>query len=111
MFWRLIAVFFCDWQRQLFQALPYSYFCTFLYSLHTQDCKAKYNTNSIFTFADDSAVISRINNNNEMDGWNEMGNLVSWCQDNILVLDISMTKESIVDLQKQGGGWTQPCPY
>ena len=55
-----------------------------LYSLYTYDCAAKFPSNSIFKFADDTTVVGRISNNDETDYRNEIENLVNWCGKNNL---------------------------
>lgn len=68
-----------------------------LYSLYTYDCVATSDTTSIVKFADDTAVVGLISDNIETAYLEEIRNLETWCQENNLLLNISKTKELIVD--------------
>ena len=72
-----------------------------LYSLFTHDCVATHSSNTIVKFADDTTVIGQITDDDETAYREEVENLTSWCQDNNLHLNISKTKELIVDYRKQ----------
>ncbi len=61
---------------------------------------------SIIKFADDTGVLGLINNNDETAYLDEVERLTSWCQDNCLSLNVSKTKELIVDFRKR-----QQWPY
>ncbi|KAK3567739.1 hypothetical protein QTP86_024061 [Hemibagrus guttatus] len=69
-----------------------------LYSLYTYECVATTNSTKIIKFADDTVVVRLISDNNEMAYLEEIRNLENWCQRNNLLLNITMTKELIVDL-------------
>ncbi|KAI5630012.1 gastrula zinc finger protein XlCGF28.1-like [Silurus asotus] len=68
-----------------------------LYSLYTYDCVATSNSTTIIKFADDTVVVGLISNNDETAYLQEVKNLKRWCQKNNLLLNISKTKELIVD--------------
>ncbi|KAK3539728.1 hypothetical protein QTP70_012875 [Hemibagrus guttatus] len=68
-----------------------------LYSLYTYDCVAISSSTNIIKFADNTAVVGLISNNDKMAYLEEIKNLETWCQDNNLLLNISKTKELIVD--------------
>ncbi|KAK3528736.1 hypothetical protein QTP70_011213 [Hemibagrus guttatus] len=68
-----------------------------LYSLYTYDCVATSSSTNIIKFADDTAVVHLISNYNETAYLEEIKNVETWCQDNSLLLNISKTKELIVD--------------
>ncbi|KAK3509541.1 hypothetical protein QTP70_001400 [Hemibagrus guttatus] len=68
-----------------------------LYSLYTYDCVATTNSTTVIKFADDTVVVGLISDNNEMVYLEEIRNLENWCQRNNLLLNISKTKELIVD--------------
>ena len=72
-----------------------------LYSLYTHDCKATFDSNVIVKFADDTAVVGLISNNNEEAYLQEINQLVTWCQGNRLELNVSKTKELIVDFSRK----------
>ncbi len=77
-----------------------------LLSLHTHDCVPSHSSTSIVKFADDTVVLGLINNNDEAAYLDEVERLTSWCQDNCLSLNVSKTKELIVDFRKR-----QQRPY
>ncbi len=62
---------------------------------------SSHRSTSIITFADDSVVLGLISNNDETAYLDEVERLTSWCQDNCLSLNMSKTKELIVDFRKR----------
>ncbi len=70
-----------------------------LYSLYTHDCVSSHSSTSIVKFADDTVVLGLISNNDETAYLGEVERLTSWCQDNCLSLNVSKTKELIVDFR------------
>jgi hypothetical protein len=68
-----------------------------LNSLFTHDCMAKNDSNTIIKFADNTPVLGQITDNNETAYREEVRDLAVWCQDNNLSLNVSKTKEMIVD--------------
>ncbi len=72
-----------------------------LYSLYTHDCVSSHRSTSIIKFADDTVVLGLISNNDETAYLDEVERLTSWCQDNCLSLNVSKTKELIVDFRKR----------
>ena len=64
---------------------------------------AKFPSNSIFKFADDITVVSRISNNGETEYRNEIEILVNWCGNNNLSLTVNKTKEIVIDFRKHKG--------
>ncbi len=77
-----------------------------LYSLYTHECVSSYSSTSIIKFADGTVVLGLISNNDETAYLDEVERLTSWCQDNCLSLNVSKTKELIVDFRKR-----QQRPY
>ncbi len=77
-----------------------------LYSLYTHDCVSSHSSTSIIKFADDTVVLGLIYNNDEIAYLDEVERLTSWCQDNCLSLNVSKTKEVILDFRKR-----QQRPY
>ncbi len=77
-----------------------------LYSLYTHDCVSSHSSTSIVKFADDTVVLGLVSNNDEAAYLYEVERLTSWCQDNCLSLNVSKTKELIVDFRKR-----QQQPY
>ncbi|KAJ8369340.1 hypothetical protein SKAU_G00093680 [Synaphobranchus kaupii] len=72
-----------------------------LYSLYTHDCTATFDSNTIVKFADDTAVIGLITNNDERAYLEEARLLTQWCQENNLHLNVSKTKEMLVDFGRK----------
>ncbi len=77
-----------------------------LYSLYTHDCVSYHSSTSIVKYADDTLVLGLISNNDKTAYLDEVERLTSWCQDNCLSLNVSKTKELIVDFRKR-----QQQPY
>jgi hypothetical protein len=74
-----------------------------LYFLITHDCVAKHDSITIVAFADTTTVVGLITDNNETAYREEVRNQAVWCQDNNLFLNVSKTKELIVDYRKNEG--------
>uniref|UniRef100_A0A669B6E2 Reverse transcriptase domain-containing protein n=1 Tax=Oreochromis niloticus TaxID=8128 RepID=A0A669B6E2_ORENI len=72
-----------------------------LYSLFTHDCVAKHESNIIIKFADDTTIIGLITDNDETAYREEVMALYEWCLENNLTLNISKTREMIVDYRKR----------
>ncbi len=67
---------------------------------------SSHSSTSIIKFADDTVVLGLISNNDETTYLDEVERLTSWCQDNCLSLNVSKTKELIVDFRER-----QQRPY
>ena len=78
-----------------------------MYSLFTHDCVAEHDSNTIIKFADDTTVVCLITDNDETDFREEVRELAVWCLDNNLSLNVSKTKELIVDYIKR---WAEQAP-
>ncbi|KAK1792498.1 hypothetical protein P4O66_012438 [Electrophorus voltai] len=72
-----------------------------LYSLYTYDCTATSSSTIIVKFADDTVVMGLISDNDERAYLEEIKYLENWCQGNNLLLNVSKTKELIVDCSKK----------
>ena len=70
------------------------------YSLFTHDCVATFSDIHVFKFADDTTVTGLITDNNEDKYRQEIKNIVHWCDDNNLILNVSKTKELIIDFKR-----------
>ena len=68
-----------------------------LYSIFTFDCKTEVNNNIIVKFADDTTIIGLIHDDNESEYREQVDLLVDWCSTNNLILNVSKTKEIVVD--------------
>ena len=62
---------------------------------------AKYDSNTIIKLADDTTVVGLITDNDETPYRVEVRELAVWCQDNNLSLNVSKTKELILDYRKR----------
>ena len=71
-----------------------------LYSLFTQDCMANQYSNTFIKFADDMTVVGLVTDDNKT-AYREVRDLIVWCQDNNLSLNMSKIKEMIVDNRKR----------
>jgi len=60
---------------------------------------ARFSSNTIVKFADDTVVVGLISGNDEKAYLEEVPNLSLWCQDNSLMLNVPKAKELIVDLE------------
>jgi hypothetical protein len=78
-----------------------------LYYLLIHDCVAKHDSNTIIKFAGDTTVVGLITDNDETAYREEAKDLAVWCQDNNLSLNVSKTKELIVDYRKM---WAVQAP-
>eukprot|EP00061_Rhincodon_typus_P008649 g31447.t1 len=79
------------------------------YSLYTYKRVAKFRTNAIYKFADDTTMVGLILNNDELEYREEIEGLALWYNDNNLSLNISKTKELIIDFRKKGAEHTPIC--
>ncbi|KAK1789943.1 hypothetical protein P4O66_002213 [Electrophorus voltai] len=79
-----------------------------LYSLYTYDCTAISSSTIIVKFADDTVVMGLISDNDERAYLEEIKHLENWCQENTLLLNVSKTKELIVDCSKKQERHYQP---
>ncbi|KAI4901982.1 hypothetical protein NFI96_008400 [Prochilodus magdalenae] len=74
-------------------------------TLHTAlshlDKQNTHSSNVIIKFADDTTIVGLISNNNEEAYREEVSFLTHWCRENNLSLNVSKTKELIVDFRKQ----------
>ncbi|KAF7668955.1 hypothetical protein LDENG_00267500 [Lucifuga dentata] len=78
-----------------------------LFSLYTYDCTPIHSTNTIIKFADDTTVVGLIHNGDEAAYRDEVCRLTDWCFTNNLALNISRTREMIVNFRKQN---VEPAP-
>ncbi len=71
-----------------------------LFTLLTHDCTAKFSSNHIIKFADDTTVVGLISNNDEMHYREEVAQLAEWCGTNNLSLNVGKTKEVVLDFRR-----------
>ncbi|KAK1800391.1 hypothetical protein P4O66_005622, partial [Electrophorus voltai] len=79
-----------------------------LYSLYTYNCTATSSSIIIVKFADDTVVMGLISDNDERAYLEEIKHLENWCQENNLLLNVSKTKELIVNCSKKQEWHYQP---
>lgn len=72
-----------------------------LFTMMTHDCCARYSTNHIIKYADDTTVVGLISDNNELAYREEVKHLVRWCDTNNLILNVDKTREIVVDFRKK----------
>ena len=72
-----------------------------LYSLFTHDCMARHDSNTIIKFADDTTVVGLITDYDKTAYREEVRDPAGWCQNNNLSLNVTKTKEMIVDYRKR----------
>ncbi len=81
-----------------------------LYSLYMHDCVAANSSNIIIKFADDTTVVGLIIDDDESAYREEVHTLTNWCHNNNLSLNISKTKELVVDFSRQTREHPPPPP-
>ncbi|KAL0160894.1 hypothetical protein M9458_044619, partial [Cirrhinus mrigala] len=69
-------------------------------TLLTHNCTAKFSSNHIIKFADDTTVAGLISNNDETHYREEVAQLAEWCGVNNLSLNVSKTKEIVMDFRR-----------
>ncbi len=72
-----------------------------LFTLLTHDCTAKFSSNHIIKFADDTTVVGLISNNDETHYREEVAQLAEWCGTNNLSLNVEKTKEVVMDFRRR----------
>jgi hypothetical protein len=68
---------------------------------------AKHDSNTIITFSDNKTEVCLITDNNGTAYSEEIRDLAVWCQDSNLSLNVSKSKELIVDYRKR---WAEHGP-
>ena len=70
----------------------------FLYALYTNSCRSTYTGCHCFKYADDTALVGLITND-EADYISSVDHFTTWCSDNCLEMNVSKTKEMIIDFR------------
>ncbi len=73
-----------------------------LSSLYTHNCVPTHQSNLVVKFADDTTVVGLITIGEETAFRRNVDNLVWWSQENVLSLNVTVTKEMVVDYRKGG---------
>ena len=68
--------------------------------MFTYDCEPTVDSTLIVKFADDTTVSGLIKNDDETKYRSEVEAVVSWCETNDLMLNVSKTKEIVIDFRK-----------
>ncbi|KAK1802684.1 hypothetical protein P4O66_004184 [Electrophorus voltai] len=79
-----------------------------LYSLYTYDCTATSSSTIIVKFPDDTIAMGLISDNDKRAYLEEIKHLENWCQENNLLLNVSKTKELIVECSRKQERHYQP---
>ncbi len=74
-----------------------------LFTLLTHDWTAKFSSNHIIKFADDTSVVGLTSNNDETHYREELAQQAEWCGANNLSLNESKTKEVVMDFRRNSG--------
>ena len=72
-----------------------------LYTLYTNDYRVKHSDTSLIKFGDDSAFQGLFTNGLDSNYIEEVYRFVKWCEENYLILNVSKTKEMIIDFRRQ----------
>ncbi|KAI4894208.1 hypothetical protein NFI96_007184 [Prochilodus magdalenae] len=91
--------FHSDWYKSLIPGIVLS---PLLYTLYTHDCTTTYSSNTVIKFAEVTTIIGNITNDDEGPYREEVKLLTEWCAANNLSLNVSKTKELIIDFRKGG---------
>ena len=73
----------------------------FLFTLYTADCRMSCETCHLQKFSDDSAVVGCITGEDESMYRESITQFIDWCESNFLVLNVSKTKEMVVDFRRK----------
>ena len=71
-----------------------------LFTIYTNDCISNTRNCQIIKYADDTAIIGNIVNDDESSYRKQITEFVEWCDNNFLELNVKKTKELIVDFRK-----------
>ena len=74
---------------------------SFWFTLYTADCRHSQVGCHLQKFSDDSALVGLISNGNDQAYRDEINRFVSWCEENYLDLNLSKTKELVIDFRKK----------
>ena len=72
----------------------------FLFSLYTAECRASTESCIVEKYADDTALVGLIMNDDDSSYLQETDSFVDWCDANFLELNVSKTKEMLIDFRK-----------
>ena len=70
-----------------------------LFTLFTNDCRSSHDSVVLVKFSDDTTVSGLISKSDETAYRGEVEGMVSWCEENNLLLNVTKTKEIVVDFR------------
>jgi hypothetical protein len=79
----------------------------FLFTLYTSDCRSTEASCPLIKFADDTAMVGLIHKDNCAAYESELNAFVDYCDSNFLELNVTKTKEMVIDFRS---GSHEPCP-
>ena len=68
-----------------------------LFTLYADDCRSSFSNCTILKYADDTAIVGKIVNDNCNDYIAQVDTFVEWCKMNYLNLNVKKTKEMVID--------------
>ena len=71
----------------------------FLFTVYTSDIRSEYASCPLVKFADDTALIGLISNDDDTLYLNQLNIFVNYCNENFLELNVKKTKEMIIDFR------------
>ena len=71
----------------------------FLFTLYTSDCRSTESSCPLIKFADDTAMLGLITNDDDTVFQQQLLKFVNYCDANFLELNVSKTKEMIIDFR------------
>ena len=72
----------------------------YLFSLYTSDSRESHDLCTLIKYADDTALTGKILNDNHTPFLEAVNRFVDWCDQNYLELNVSKTKEMLIDFRK-----------
>ena len=71
-----------------------------VFVLYTNDCVSNYSSCSVIKYADDTAILGKINGDNVEEYLAQVNDFTIWCRQNYLDLNVKKNKEMISDFRK-----------
>jgi hypothetical protein len=72
-----------------------------LFTIYTSDCRCREEGVLQIKFSDDTSISGLIMDDDEAGYRKAVDSMVSWCEDNFLLLNVSKTKEMIIDFRRK----------
>ena len=71
-----------------------------MFALYTADCRSTDESCPLVKFADDTELVLKISNDEDVIYHKQTENFVNWCDKNYMYLKVSKTKEMCTDFRK-----------